>query len=72
MCILVLSQSLLPRKNRVFLREQRCLMSQTYGLSINIDCYVNVYVIYFVFHYIRVLDNQKIFKVLSAGRPLLV
>ena len=26
----------------------------------------------FVFHYIRVLDNQKIFKVLSAGRPLLV
>ena len=27
-------------------------------------------ILYFVFHYIRVLDNQKIFKVLSAGRPL--
>ena len=28
--------------------------------------------IFSVFHYIRVLDNQTIFKILSAGRPLLV
>ena len=46
MCILVLSQGLFPCETRVFLREQRCLMSQTYGLSINLDWYVNVYVIY--------------------------
>ena len=28
--------------------------------------------IVFVFHYVRVLENRKILKVLSAGRPLLV
>ena len=27
---------------------------------------------YFVFHHVRVLDNQSIRKVLSAERPLLV
>ena len=33
---------------------------------------VREWYLYFVFHYIRVLENRKIFKVLSAGRPLLV
>ena len=33
----------------------------------------NGYLVFvFVFHYIRILENRKIFKVLSAGRPLLV